>query len=101
MPLAPPCRLRCRRIQLRHARRLAGDPLPQVGRRQDFDIGAELEDVHDQFAMVGVGKLQQPGTVCVESSLLLRVPGFLRDPARALGVKRSLACCRERPENMP
>ncbi len=46
---------------------------------------AVFEDVHDQFAVVGVGKAQQVAAIGLLLAFLLRVPLLLRDPAGALG----------------
>ena len=43
------------------------------------------ENVHHQFARVGVGDAQFIAAIFEEATLLLRMPVFIRHPARAFG----------------
>lgn len=55
--------------------------LSEVRGFENFDFGAVAEQVHEEFAVSGVGQLEAVAAVVEEGTGLLGVPDFARNPA--------------------
>src|SRR6266446_7321678 len=62
-----------------------GYPAAQAGRRENFHVGAELQDLHQELPVGGEGNFQQVAAALLEARALLGVPDLRRHPARTLG----------------
>lgn len=70
-------------------------------RFQHFHVRAVFEDVHQQFAVVVEGDFQFETAVVQPAGLLLGMPVFIGDPARAFGGKNQHGGVFAGPEKMP
>jgi len=85
---APPARSAPRQpdsVTLRSQPERVSHAPAQLCRLQHLDIRAELQELHQQLAVVRVRHLEQVAAVRVEARALLRVPVLRRHPAGRLG----------------